>query len=371
MVVDAPRPTRSASDRPSRTPSLFPRQPLTADTVLALQDYRAYPSVSLLLPTRPGPQLDAADRARLDALVRQARRRLTDEGVAGGDVLADVLTEVAARLEGPVDRAVALFASTARTARVDLPVEVVERCVVDPTFATRDLVRALHRTPRHVVLLLAADQARLLDTTGGSLTEVTTGFPRVDPDHRPGTPARPRFLREVDDALDAYRRVHPAPLVLAAAQPTLSAFRKISRNTARLAGCLTGNHLNTPPAQLRDHIRRMLEDYLRSRQAEALDLLAMRTADGRAVHGIDAAWLAARWERPEMLAVEEGFFHPSRVSPDGDTLMPADDPEEPDVCDDTVDELIETVISRGGWVALVADGALAQEGRIALTLRRR
>jgi hypothetical protein len=170
---------------------------------------------------------------------------------------------------------------------------------------------------------------------------------------------------------DAYRRVHPAPLVLAAAQPTLSAFRKISRNTARLAGCVTGNHLNTPPAQLRGQIRGVIEEYLQSRQAEALALLATRTDEGRAVHGIDATWLAARWERPEMLAVEEGYFHPARVSPDGDTLTRADDPEEPDVCDDAVDELIETVISRGGWVALVADGALADDGRVALTLRRR
>jgi hypothetical protein len=39
------------------------------------------------------------------------------------------------------------------------------------------------------------------------------------------------------------------------------------------------------------------------------------------------------------------------------------------VCDDAVDELIETVISRGGWIALVADGALP-DGRVALALRR-
>ncbi|MFR9801781.1 hypothetical protein ACL02T_05665 [Pseudonocardia sp. RS010] len=57
-------------------------------------------------------------------------------------------------VDGPVERGLALFASATRTARFDLPVEVTDRCIIDPTFATRDLVRALHRTPRHVVLLL-------------------------------------------------------------------------------------------------------------------------------------------------------------------------------------------------------------------------
>jgi hypothetical protein len=370
MTVDSrPTPPAPATGRPVAVPRPVHRRPLTAATALALQGYRGYPSVSLLRTTRPGATLDPADRAGLDTLVRQARRRLMGEGVPGATALADTLADAVAQLAGPIDRAVALFASPARTTRVDLPVEVVDRCVIDPTFATRDLVRGLHRTPRHVVLLLGADEARLLDGSGGSLTQVTAGFPRVDPDHRPGTPARARFLRAVDEALGTYRRLHPAPLIVAGAQPTLSTFLRMSRNTTRLAGFISGNHLNTPYAELRGLVHGVVEAYLRSRQDEALALLDTRADQGRAVHGIDAAWLAARWERPELLAVEEGFFYPARVSPDGDTLTPADDPQEPDVCDDAVDELIETVISRGGWIALVADGALP-DGRVALALRR-
>jgi hypothetical protein len=70
-----------------------------------------------------------------------------------------------------------------------------------------------------------------------------------------------------------------------------------------------------------------------------------------------------------MLVVEEGFFHPARISADGDFLTPADDVEHPDVIDDAVDELIELVIQRGGWVAFAEDGALADHDRVALTVR--
>src|SRR3712207_7395674 len=51
----------------------------------------------------------------------------------------------------------------------------------------------------------------------------------------------------------------------------------------------------------------------RSRQQEALDLLERRAGAQRVVSGISSAWLAARRERPEMLAVESDLFHPARV----------------------------------------------------------
>ncbi|BBG01181.1 MULTISPECIES: baeRF3 domain-containing protein [Pseudonocardia] len=175
----------------------------------------------------------------------------------------------------------------------------------------------------------------------------------------------------MDQSLGAYLRLHPAPLVLAAAQPTLATFRRLSRHTARLTGTLTGNHLSTPREQLQTRVRPMIEDYLLSRQAEALTLLAERADQGRAVHGIERAWLASRWERPEMLAVEQGYFQPARLSADGDTHFPTSEVAQlsaPDVLDDAVDELIEAVLARGGWVALLADRTLPADGRVALTL---
>jgi hypothetical protein len=349
--------------------------PLTPAAVLGLQGYRCDTSVSLLLTTRPGPDLDPGDRARLRALAGQARERLREHPEHDRDEITRVLAELDGMVEdlrGPVDRAVALYASPVRTARFDLPVEVVDRCVIDPTFATRDLVRALHRTPRHVVLLLSADRARLLDAAQGALAPVAHGFPRTDAGHRRGAPARESFLREVDRALGAHLQLHPAPLVVAAAQPTLSSFLQVSRNTARLAGSLGGHHLDTPTEDLQARIRPIIEQYLLSRQAEALALLSQREGQGRAVHGIADAWLASRWGRPEMLAVEQGYFQPARLTSGGDTLVPVAEVGrvgDPDVLDDAVDELIEAVLDRGGWVALLADGSLPADARVVLTLQ--
>lgn len=341
--------------------------PLDVGTVLMLQSTRGYPCISLLLPTVPGQRMSMDDRAVLEGLAAQASARVRQEaparGLAALERLDHAVTEIGAR---PVGLAVALFVNPDVAEVVDLPLAVEPRCVIDPTFATRDLVRALHRTPRHVLLVLAADEARLFDGALGQLSPASArGFPMRAPEG-----AQPQaFLREVDRALGAYLRVHPAPVLVAAAEPTLSSFRSMSANTARLAGLITGNHLRTPLPELAGMVRPLLDKYLRGREAEALDLVDRRRGQQRAALGIHECWRASRWERPEMLAVEEGFFFPARLSEDGDALEPVSDPTEPGVIDDVVDELIEAVLTRGGWVALIEDGKVPDGQRVALTVR--
>jgi len=131
-----------------------------------------------------------------------------------------------------------------------------------------------------------------------------------------------------------------------------------------------GSHARTPLPALAGLVRPLVESYLASRQGEALQLLDARVGAGRVAVGMQAVWLAARAERPEMLAVEHGLFYSARVSADGDLITPADDIEHPDVIDDAVDEVIETVLQRGGWVALFEDGALGAYEGIALSVRR-
>lgn len=349
--------------------------PLTPDMVTVLQSMRSDPSISILASTQPGLRLDGKDIATLRSLAGQARERLAVEGCTDAVALLDALSGVIAEAAGqPADRAIALFVNCAYCCWATLPVSVVDRCVIDPTFATRDLVRALHHTPRHAVLLLSTEQARLLHGHGATLApSPASTFPiyrRVTGRNRDRTTERPNdFLLRVDRALGAALKLNPTPLVLAAAEPTASTFRNLSRNTARLAGTVKGNHLTTPTESLVDLLRPVLRDYLTSRGHDALGHVERRARTGRVLRDMNSAWLAARWERPEMLAVEEHYYYPARLDDTGDTLISADDVDHPDVIDDAVDELIEIVLSRGGWIALVKPGELPDDTHLALTLR--
>jgi len=251
-----------------------------------------------------------------------------------------------------------------------LPILVPERVVIDVNFATRDLVRALHRTPRHTVLVLSAKEAKLYEGQGGTLRPVLgSRFPLSATEQQRRGSSEP-FLQVVDAALGAHLRLHPTPLVLAGAEPTVSRFRALSRNVGRLAAVVKGNHVRTPLDRLAQLVSPHLEVYLRSREKEALALLEVRRGDKRAHLGVDAAWLVARWGRPEMLAVEHDFFYPARLSSDGDSLEAVSDVGAADVVDDIVDEIIEIILLRGGWVALLESGAIPGGARIAVTEQR-
>jgi hypothetical protein len=367
---------------PPEQRAAFPPPPPTPEQVVLLQAVADYPAVSVLVSTTPAPVMTPADAARLRGRVAEAVERVRRERLGErADHAVRALQALAGRAsQAPTSCALALFASAEVAMAVPLPLTVRDRVVVDPTFATRDLVRALHRTPRHVVLVLNSGEARLFTGAADVLRPVTRGsFPMQN--ERPRRPAAARttakdadaaaFYREVDAALGTHLRLHPAPLVLVGPDRVLAQFRAVSRNLSRLAGVLDGNVASLPLPELVDRCRPVLERYLLSRQAEALALLEQRVGASRAVAGMPSAWLAARRERPEMLAVEEGLFFPARVSEDGDLLEPATDVEHPDVIDDAVDELIELVLDRGGWVALVEDGALGEHGGVALTLRTR
>ena len=366
-------------------PSDFAALPLpTAAEVVTLQEINDYPAVSVLCSTDPAPRLVGRDITRLTTLVTDAVRRLeTEFGQPAARPLAERLRHLAIdAAERPSRTGLALYVSSGHASSWALPVPVQDRTVVDPTFATRDLVRSLHRTPRHVVLVLTDREARLFDgidehllPTVGAAFPLTAGTRGREAGRRPqrtrdhSSESKDAFLRTVDRALGTYLRLHPAPLVLVGAQRTLARFLGLSRNTGRLAGTIYGSHARTPLPVLVGLVRPVLERYLRSRQDEALALLDARTNAGRVVSGMPAAWLAARAERPEMLAVEQSLFYPARLSSDGDLLTPADDVDHPEVIDDAVDELIETVLRRGGWIAIIEDGLLAAHNRIALAVR--
>jgi hypothetical protein len=197
--------------------------PPSPEQVVLLQAVRSYPAVSVLLNTTPARAMTAADAARLRGLVDLAARRLRAEAPKGKEpaLVADLHRLADRAAAAPTGTAVALFASSGTAEHVALPLAVRERVVVDPTFATRDLVRSLHRTPRHLVLSLSSREARLFVGVGETLRPVPgNAFPMRSDRLREAGEASSRaarrkvsdvtaFWRSVDAALGAYLRAAP------------------------------------------------------------------------------------------------------------------------------------------------------------------
>lgn len=338
------------------------------------------PCVSLLMPTRPGPRMSAADRVRLRALVDDADRQLlTRDAGRRARLMARVNELVTQAVDQPTDRGLAIFVNQELARAYRLPMDVTARAVVEPTFATRPLFTVLHRMPPYVLLVLHPTCAHLYQGGDGGLRAVGdrdvfrgSGAVRLPRQSEPGNGGAERgevtdgFLQGVDALLGAYRSEHPSPLVLAGLPALVDRFSAVSRNLHRLAGRVPPSQ-DTTAMDLATASSEVVVRYLASRRDEALarlrGALASRPAD--VARGMSDCWEAAHHSPPGLLLVEEGYVRPGSTS---DVVPPTDPDRTPRRVQvhDLVDDLMEVVILRGGQLALVEDGDLDAHGRVAL-----
>jgi hypothetical protein len=338
---------------------------VNTSTVLGLQRLREYPSVSILVPVDPGPQLSEVDRRRVQRRIDDLARRLL------GDVDAATTVEVMERLQGllaevadgPTQRSLALFASPSTSIAHHLHIEVRERTVVDDTFATRDLLDEARRTVAFVAATVSDRRVQVLEGAGEVLSPVRSrGLP----------------LERLPDETDAcwerrsvsvLRRagVGPLPLVLFGASRRVATL--VRSGGVEPAAVVLGNHDRTPWTSLAEMARGPLAEWAGARNATALHRLDQARSRRRFSSGLDEVWALAQESRVELLVVERNFAVPVRVDDAHLVAVGPDEVEAPDVVDDAVDDLIEAVALRRGEVVIVPDGVLADVGRVAAVLR--
>lgn len=353
---------------------------LSSANVARIQQVRGYPAVSILMSTGP---TSIGDRARLSRLVEIATARLLMEfSRPAVQPLLDELVGLAANLGvGPGRQGIALFAGPDYVATVGLPVVVRDRTVVDETFATRDLVHALLRSPHYGVLVLA-NVARLYAGVGAELTEVVdAGFPLLGTENF-SEPARfgvdrsdtrdaglRRHLRAVDSALTGHLDTD-RPLLVVGTGRRLSLFRQHSRHRSHLTETLPGNFELRSATELAHAIWPSVNRILDRHHQAAFAELDRAAGARRYAFGVQQAWTLANHGRGALIVVEENYAYPARIDPHSNALAAAaDDVAHPEVVDDVVDEIIEIVLAKGGRATIVPDGSLATRGRIAMALR--
>lgn len=364
-----PSPSTSTTDaqrsfEPADDPSPTLRA-LTPVDLARLQNITGYPMVSVLLPTTPAARLAAAESTALRHLIDQAERRLAVELPAReiAEAIGALRALAADITESPTGSGVALFCGAEVLEAYRLPLAPDARVVIDPTFATRDLARAVLDNPPYRLLTLAAGTARLYLGTGTDLHEqLTHGFPfdttaaRSTADRRGHLHQGERthddsrrwdwFIRQVDTAAASDRRGRDLPLILAAAEPLASRYRRLARHP--IIGTVAGNHQRTTKARLADLARPVIDDHLARQRRAALDELEDAVNRRRVVVGINDVWRAAHDRQIVRLLVDPDYRYPALPAPDGRSLTPSADPEHPAVVDDAVDEIIEAVARHGG-----------------------
>jgi hypothetical protein len=288
----------------------------------------------------------------------------------------------------------AIFANQEMAEKHYLPFPLPERVVLGDTFLTRDLVFAFNRTPRYWVLVLSEQPTRLFEGTRDTLVELQGGGFPLEHEGPGGATALPggfgenlsairderhrQFFRAVDEALTPYLAADPLPLVVVGVDRWLAFFVEVSAHKDAIIGTLNGSHDKTSPSDLAALVWPLVDAGLASRREEYLVDLNRAIGEHRVVSTIGEAWRMAHEGRGRLLLVEEDFHFRGRLDETGVHLLPADPAGSGDgadgadgagVLEDAVDDVIETVLSKGGRVVFMPNGHLEQFQRIALLLR--
>ena len=346
-----------------------------------LTSFRIYPSISILLPThRTFPENDQ-DALLLKKLMREVESRLLaefDKKKLNGllSKLRKIIEAVDVRmnLDG-----LAIFVNREFEKVVRLPFPVRERIIIDETFATRDLIRAVNRGINYYVLSVSANFVRLFEAHRDSFNEVTErGFPFANPfpmgsNLEESTSQKEARLKEffniVNKTFIQIHQAHPMDLAIVGVEKNLSFFCGQSDLTQFMITCIEGNHDHTSAHDLGKIVWPHVKKRMADKRHELVRQLDRYVGQKKLVTGLEEVWRLAMQDRGELLVVEEDFHQSAKIHQGKNILFTEGQQAEPGVSDDIVDEITEKVISSGGRVVFVDNGSLLSKGRIALVLR--
>jgi hypothetical protein len=354
-----------------------------------LQAVRGFPAVTIYAPTHRSYPDNQQDPVRVRNLVKEAKERLAMEAEKPiANALGEALDEVVETIdfEHTLD-GLGIFVGDNVSAVHLMPFRTEAQVVVDETFATRNLVHALNRSPRYRVLSLSEKPTRLYEGMHTYLEEVTDHrFPLVNegPDGAgpvKGTPhgnsalrdERHRaFFREVSRRVSELHAMEPLPIVLVGIERYQAFFREVAANTPHgdaIVATVTGSHDKTPAHELGQKVWPTVVEWIESRKAARLTELEQAVGAGRSASGLQQVWRAAKENRGAVLLVEEDYAEPAQASDDGMSISASSGTGGAADLDDAVDEVVEIVYSLGGEVAFVEPGRLQEHQKIALILR--
>jgi hypothetical protein len=354
-----------------------------------LQLYRGAPLLSIIAKTHRHSPENQQDPILMGNLVKEAVERLSHH--VGGATLRQweqwVNEEVAKIDWQHTQDGLVLFVGEGVREHHKVPFAVDSRVVVDDTFATRDLVRALNRAQRYLVLVLSEKPTRLYHAFRDQLEEITTGGFPMEHNAQGGSAPLPggrgvnasairdarhrQFFRTVDDALTNLEMEDPLPIVVVGVDRYQAFFREVSRHRDRICGSVIGSHDSTTAPELAKLAWPQVRQWLNDERVRVIEDLDAAAGSARLADTLDDVWRAAHEGRVRTLVVEDNYKQPGVLrDEEGLTLEPVDAvTDEPNHIDDAIDDVIETVLLFGGDVTFVPDGSLDNYKRVAAILR--
>lgn len=352
--------------------------------------------VSIIIPTSRISPDRRIDSEVLQKSINHSKFILRKKNLPGAvyDSLVNSIDRLALQVD-PVHAqdGLGIFVSPDMARLVHFPFPVKEKIVVDRSFETRDLYYLEQFAKPYYVLKLTRNEASLfLLETGTVAREITnTHFPMRNRNENEYEYSRPSigtsfgyarkgfekdksimiktrqepFFKEVQQNVLSY--VKGSDLLIAGSKTTISNFESVNDHRLKIKGRIIGSF-----KEKNDLVARASSTYFECKQQEiqaVIDSLEELVGMKKVVSGIRDVWAAASAGKGDVLLVEKDVRKVGYTLQGGQQMSLHVPKTEHNTIPDVVDQIIETIIDKGGRVVFTEDHQLEKYDRIALILR--
>jgi hypothetical protein len=358
--------------------------------ISALAAHRGDLCVSVYLRTSPITQEAQADRIQLKNLAKDAVQQLRN-------ACADKrhIAVVAEQFDDLIDddefwrfqaHSLVIFATPENLRTFRVPNALQSRVVVSDRFHLKPLLRTISFPHACYVLALSQRSVRLIEVSADlpAVAVTVDGMPEDagravrgagEIEHWPSGRIQGRegqkvllrqFARNVDKALRPLLTGSDIPLVLAATEPLVSIYRSVNTYAHLADATIEGSPHTTPPAQLAEGARTILDGLYRSQIHAWNDLFEERANQGRATTDLAQAARAATMGAVESMLADIDEMIPGQIDASGAVTF-AEQAVAPNY--GLVDEIASRVLATGGRVIGVRKADIPRAGALAAILR--
>ncbi len=252
-----------------------------------------------------------------------------------------------------------------------LPIRVVDRVVIGDTFATRDLIRAVHLNASYYVLILGQQKARLIQAINDEVVqEFADPFPYENEDLHPTsaiegsnanrqTNLTAEFFNRVDKEVNIIRNENPLKVLISTEEENFSEYLKIAdKKDSIYEQVLNGSRIDEKAATIVKDSWTIIKDNIEKRNLGRKESLNKAVGTGHFLSDINEISNAIKEGRVHTLFVQEGLFQPATMSNGTINLLGENDEKPKGVIDDIFDDLIEMNLDHGGEAVFLPAGLL-------------
>ncbi|MBN1638825.1 MAG: hypothetical protein JW866_07650 [Ignavibacteriales bacterium] len=274
-----------------------------------------------------------------------------------------------------------LFANENIAEYTRLPILVEDRVVIDNTFATRDLVRAMHQELNYYVLVLSQKNVRLIEAYNDKVVEeIGNSFPientnlySTSKSKIANAPLQTNLINEffnrVDKEVNKLRKENPLPVLICTEESNYFEYLKIVDEKDSIIGHLNKNRLDEKNYHIVPEAWAIVKENTIAKNNQRKQELIQAVNTGKFLSDFNDIWRAILHKQGKTLFIEQGFFQPAIIEGETLKLVPLEESTNPNVIDDIIDEMIEHNLRYGGDNVFLPKGELKEFQGLGLITR--